>query len=309
MQTQQRIAVLYGGTSAERDVSLRSGQTVAAALAERGHAVELIDPAVTPISEVDWNRFDSAFISLHGTYGEDGQVQHELQAIGVPYTGSDAAASAIAFDKWAAKQRFAAVGVATPAARLVRCADDVVVAAAEIGYPLVVKPCSQGSSVGVTIVREPGTLEVAAEECFRHDTRGLVETAIVGEEWTVGLIDHRPLIPIRITPARGFYDYEAKYRDDRTGYHIADEETSPTLIAELQDVARRAGESLGTSGIARVDFRVDESNQPWVLEVNTVPGFTSHSLIPKAATAEGIDFGELCESMLPETMAAKPPVS
>lgn len=305
MSSLQRIAVLYGGPSAEREVSLESGRTVANALAERGYAVTLIDPIVTPVANADWRRFDSAFIALHGTYGEDGDVQRELDAMGVPYTGSNAAASAIAFDKWAAKQRFTDAGVPTPAARLVRAPQGVPAMANEIGFPLVVKPCSQGSSVGVTVVFEPKRLEEAAEECFRHDNRGLVETAIVGEEWTVGLIDRRCLRPIRITPARGFYDYEAKYRDDRTDYDVADDSAPSKLVAALWALAGAACEAVGTSGIARVDFRVDEAGQPWVLEVNTVPGFTSHSLIPKAAAADGISLGELFESVLPRQQSRR----
>ena len=295
----QRIAVLYGGCSAEREVSLESGRTVADALTARGHAVQLIDPAVTNVAELDREQFDCAFIALHGTYGEDGQVQRELDALGVAYTGSNAEASIAAFHKWTAKQRFSDAGVPTPLARFVAEPADVAAAADHIGYPLVVKPCSQGSSVGVTVVFDSKNLARAAEECFRHDTCGLVETAIVGEEWTVGLIDERCLPPIRITPARGFYDYQAKYSDNRTDYHVADDETPGSLVVGLQTLARQACQSLGTSSITRVDFRVDESGQPWVLEVNTVPGFTSHSLIPKAAAAEGIALGELFESALP----------
>lgn len=301
----QRIAVLYGGPSAERDVSLESGETVARALRGRGHEVELIDPLNTPVAEVDWTGFDCAFIALHGTYGEDGTVQRELDVLGVPYTGSGVEASIAAFHKWAAKQRFRGAGVPTPVAQLVADTSGVHTAAGEIGYPLVVKPCSQGSSVGVSIVLKSEDLAAAAEECFRHDTQALVETAIVGEEWTVGLIGQHCLPPIRITPACGFYDYKAKYQDDRTDYHVAGMETPTAFVDELQTLARRACDSLGTTGIARVDFRVDESEQPWVLEVNTVPGFTSHSLIPKAAAAVGMSLGELFESVLPVKRAQR----
>ena len=302
MSALRAIAVLFGGSSAEREVSIESGNAVAAALRSRGHRVELVDPAVTPVAAVDWNRFDAAFIALHGTYGEDGQVQHELDALGVAYTGSSAAASALAFDKNRAKVAFRSANIPTPDSKLISSNDSSeanALAADRIGYPVVIKPCSQGSSVGVSIVREPGQLAAAIAECFRHDTFGLIERAVLGEEWTVGVIDGQALSPIRIESARDFYDYEAKYNDNRTGYHQADAETAPEQVDALQQVSLRACAALGTSGIARVDLMVDAESKPWVLEVNTVPGFTSHSLIPKAAATAGMSLGELCESVMP----------
>lgn len=298
----QRVAVLYGGSSAEREVSLESGQAVAAALAARGHLVALIDPVTRPVSHVDWSRFDSAFIALHGTYGEDGTVQSELDRLGVSYTGSDAATSALAFDKLQTKRRVHAAGVRTPAYVEIdhrQAGSTIEILADQLGYPLVVKPNAQGSSVGVTIVHSRDQLADAVPQCFAHGTRGLLETAVVGEEWTVGLVDQRCLPPIRITSARTFYDYQAKYEDNRTDYHVSDPDSSVPLVKNLQQLAQRACLAVGTSGIARVDFRLCVSGEPWFLEVNTVPGFTSHSLIPKAAAAEGIDLGELCERVLP----------
>lgn len=310
MSSLRTIAVLFGGSSAEREISIESGNAVAAALTSRGHRVELINPAVTPVAAVDWNRFDTAFIALHGTYGEDGQVQNELDALGVAYTGSSAAASALAFDKNRAKAAFRSARIPTPDSALISSRNlqgnsssnspaANAQAAARIGYPVVIKPCSQGSSVGVSIVREPGQLTAAISECFRHDTFGLIERAVIGEEWTVGVVDDQALPPIRIEAARDFYDYEAKYNDNRTSYHPADSETNPQQIDDLQQVSRHACAALGTSGIARVDLIVDAESKPWVLEVNTVPGFTTHSLIPKAAATAGISLGELCESVMP----------
>jgi D-alanine-D-alanine ligase len=302
MSAPRAIAVLFGGSSAEREVSIESGNAVAAALKSRGHRVELIDPAVTPVAAVDWNCFDAAFIALHGTYGEDGQVQKELDALGVAYTGSSAAASARAFDKNQAKIAFRSANIPTPDSKLISPGDSFEAnaqAAELVGYPIVIKPCSQGSSVGVSIVREPSQLAAAITECFRHDAFGLIERAVVGEEWTVGVIGDRALSPIRIESARDFYDYEAKYNDNRTGYHQVDSDTDPKQVDALQQVSLRACAALETSGIARVDLMLDSESVPWVLEVNTVPGFTSHSLIPKAAATAGMNLGELCEAAIP----------
>lgn len=301
--TSRRIVVLYGGSSAEREVSLQSGEAVTNALRSLGHRVEPIDPVRTPVRSIQWDRFDSAFIALHGTYGEDGVVQKELDDLGVRYTGSSSAASALAFDKERAKEAFRLAGVRTPASRTISRDDnsaELRKAADEIGFPLVVKPCCQGSSVGVTIVLEPPALETAIARCFEHDRRGLIESAVLREEWTVGVFNRRCLTPIRVEPARGFYDYEAKYHDERTSYHLAGTETAEDFVNDLQQISQRACEALGTSGVARVDLMVDDDRRPWVLEVNTVPGFTTHSLIPKAATAAGLTLAELCEAALPD---------
>lgn len=307
----QSIAILYGGDSAEREVSLESGMAVADALARLGHDTTLIDTRDVPVNCIDWSGFDTAFIALHGTYGEDGGVQADLARLRVPYTGSGIEASRCAFDKLATKAKFAKTGIPTPAYEPIDADEPIeaVCAKAEaIGYPLVIKPARQGSSVGVSIVAEPGQLAAAVELCFQHDTKGLIEKAIIGEEWTVGMINYRCLHPIRIESATEFYDYAAKYQDNRTQYHIANVQTDYKLIDRLQDISRDACANVETSGVARVDFRVDESGQPWVLEINTVPGFTSHSLVPKAAKASGISFPELCRMALMTAVLDQPPV-
>lgn len=297
----QSVAILYGGDSAEREVSLESGAAVAEGLSQLGHRTKLFDVREDPVSSIHWSPFDTAFVALHGTYGEDGGVQAELAQLGVRYTGSSTEASQCAFDKLAAKQRFSEAGIPTPEHRPIHNDDppeSVAAKANEIGYPLVVKPARQGSSVGVSIVSDSTQLKAAVDLCFQHDTKGLIETGIAGEEWTVGLINYRCLRPVQIESATKFYDYKAKYQDDRTQYHVADLESQRQLIGEIQTVSRDACAVVGTSGVARVDLRLDPAGKPWVLEINTVPGFTSHSLVPKAAAASGISFPELCEMAL-----------
>lgn len=297
----QRIALLYGGTSAERAVSLGSGEAVARALESKGRLVDRIDPAVLPVTQVDWSQYDCAFLALHGTYGEDGQVQRELDKLGVRYTGSDAVASALAFDKVAAKARFDECDIPTPRAVSISETDDaaaITEKARRLGFPLVVKPRSQGSSVGITIVNRETQLASALARCFHYDSHGLIETAVLGDEWTVGVVNGATLNPVRIAATRTFYDYEAKYTDTSTQYHPADAAINPALVGRLRALGLAAFHAIGAADVARVDIRLDEHGHAWVLEVNTLPGFTSHSLLPKAAASEGIAFADLCEMVL-----------
>lgn len=295
-----RVAVLAGGDSDEREVSLKSGMAVAAALAEKGHRVLHLDPAIVELTGVDWSQFDVAFIALHGRFGEDGQVQQILDEANVSYTGSDALASHLAFSKSAAKERFLLHGVPTPAYALIHYHEDVDSIrkkAAEIGYPLVVKPDTQGSSLGVSIVRSPDKLSAAVRLCFELDAFGVIESMIEGTEWTVGLIDRQILPAIKIETDREFFDWQAKYEDDETRY-VFDADVPASIIDNIEQVAQAACAAVGTSGLARVDLRLDTQFQPWVLEINTVPGFTDHSLLPKAAARSGIDFPTLCDRMV-----------
>lgn len=292
-----RVVVLYGGDSAEREISLQSGTSVAKAMSDQGHRVLLVDPAETPLESIDWPRYDAAFIALHGQFGEDGCVQTLLQAWGVPFTGSDATASRLAFSKSASKERFLACGVPTPEYQLIHVSDShryLRETAEELGYPLVMKPDASGSSLGVTFVDSPDQLKQAAESCFEHGPFGLLERVVDGSEWTLGLFDQEALPLIRIEPKQAFYDYTAKYHDDGTGYCL-DPDVTASARHLIEEAGAAAARSIGTRGIARVDLRVDESGQPWVLEVNTVPGFTDHSLVPKAAERHGWSFGDLCE--------------
>ncbi len=295
-----RVAVLAGGDSDERSVSLKSGMAVAEALAQARHRVLHLDPAIVELSGIDWSQFDVAFVALHGRFGEDGQVQQLLDEAGVPYTGSSALASRLAFSKSAAKERFEQFGVPSPRYSLIHYSDDlqnISRKADEIGYPLVVKPDTQGSSLGVSMVRTPDQLPNALKLCFQYDVFGVVETMIEGTEWTVGLIDLQTLPAIKIETDREFFDWQAKYEDDETRY-VFDADVPPDVISHMELVAQNACSALGTSGLARVDLRLDAQNQPWVLEINTVPGFTDHSLLPKAAARQGTDFVTLCDRIV-----------
>jgi len=294
------VAVLAGGTSAERSISLQSGAAVAAALAARGHKVRMVDPADVSIDDYPWAEVDMAFLALHGTFGEDGGVQRILERLGVAFTGSGSEASRLAFAKSAAKERFTQASVPTPEYSLIHETDSlerIDDLASRIGYPLVVKPDAQGSSIGVSIVTSLTGLHEAVDCCFCHDDFGLIERAIPGTEWTLGVIDEDPLPLIQITTPRGFYDFEAKYQDNATQY-LLDQPLSAEQSRLITETGLAACRSLGTSGAARVDIRVDEQGRPWVLEVNTIPGMTDHSLVPKAAAKVGLDMGQLCELLI-----------
>lgn len=296
-----RVAVLGGGTSAERSVSLDSAAAVSEALAARGHTVTPVDPAETDLLSVGWSDLDAAFLALHGTDGEDGTVQRVLENVGIPFTGSDATASELAFSKSAAKARFRENGVPTPGWAVVHAGDhasDIRTATEAVGYPLVVKPDRQGSSIGVSIVESPDDLSRALARTFEFDDRGVLEAFVPGTEWTVSVIDDLTLPLVRITSARGFYDFEAKYESDETVYELDVPEVPEAVREAIRVAGTAACDAVGAAGIARADVRLDARDQPWVLEVNTIPGFTSHSLVPKAAARLGIGFGELCERAL-----------
>lgn len=304
-----RIAVLAGGDSDERTISLKSGMAVEAALSKCGHRVLHLDPAIVELAGIDWSQFDLAFIALHGRFGEDGQVQQVLDDAGVRYTGSGAAASRLAFSKSAAKERFMQCGVPTPDYSLIHYTDDadrIRRQAESIGYPLVVKPDTQGSSLGVSLVYSPDQLSAALKLCFQFDGFGVLETLIEGTEWTVGLIDLQALPAIKIETDRGFFDWQAKYEDEDTRY-IFSPNVPSAVIEEVERVGQSAGIALGTSGVARVDLRLDHQQKPWVLEVNTIPGFTDHSLIPKAVAHQGTDFATLCDQIVRSCHRMQPP--
>lgn len=302
-----RIAVLAGGTSRERNISLESGEAVAKSLSELGHVVSRVDPAHVELSDLDWSSFDVAFLALHGTFGEDGHVQQILEEAGIPFTGSDSVASRLAFSKSAAKERFVQNGVPTPAYVLIHESDSaarIQQQAAALGFPLAVKPDGQGSSLGITIVRTPEELPQALARCFHFDPFGLLEVAIDGTEWTLGILDAEPLPLIQIETGRGFFDYTAKYEDDDTQYLF--EFAFPTnVVKAIETAGRRAYEALGCRGLARVDLRVDPFGEPWVLEVNTIPGMTSHSLVPKAAARVGFSLGTICEQSIHNSLNRK----
>ncbi len=302
-----RVAVLAGGESAEREVSLESGRFVAEALRGRGHEVTRIDPAEVDLRRVDWNDHDVAFLALHGKYGEDGHIQQQLANWNVAYTGSDPVASKLAMSKSAAKERFAQQHVPTLPYVLIDQSDDaarIETQCRKLGYPLVVKPDAQGSSLGVSFVQSSEELAPALNQCFHYDSFGVLEPLVAGTEWTLGIIDDQPLPLIRIATGRDFYDYQAKYEDNDVRYEFEFDVPAPVVQA-IERAGCQAAAALGTRGIARVDILLDRFQQPWVLEVNTIPGFTSHSLVPKAAEKIGWDMGLLCEDALMRCLQEK----
>ncbi|TWU09155.1 D-alanine--D-alanine ligase Ddl [Symmachiella macrocystis] len=302
------VAVLEGGESSERSISLESGAAVRAALAERGHKVIAIDPSEVDLSTYDWSGIDTAFIALHGFFGEDGQVQQILEDAEMPYTGSDPAAARLSFQKSAAKERFFQNYVPTPPYVLIHegdTANGIMKKARSLGYPLAVKPDSQGSSLGVSVVQSPDELPEALTRCFHLEAFGLLEAGVLGSEWTVGIMDELMLPLIQVVPNRPFYDYQAKYADDTTEYQFEFDIPSD-VVNSINQAARNAYDALKMQGIARIDLVLDRFNRPWVLEANSVPGMTSHSLVPKAAARIGISMGELCEQMLQRSLNAAP---
>lgn len=304
----RRVAVLAGGESDERAVSLQSGDAVLRALRERGHSATLIDPRDVNLAEVSWHEFDVAFLALHGRFGEDGQVQEFLESVDIPYTGSRPAVSRLAFSKSASKERFHQSGVPTPPYVVIHETDDaahIQRQAKKLGFPLVVKPDAQGSSLGVGFVRSPEELPRALAECFHYDAFGIMEQEILGTEWTVAMLNERILPVVQIAPQQPFYNYRAKYEDEGTAYLFEFSEPASTVRA-VEETGRRACEAVGTTGIARVDIRVDRYRRSWVLEVNTIPGLTNHSLVPKAAAHAGMSLGELCEAAIHSCLAAVP---
>jgi len=303
-----RILLLAGGDSAEREISLKSGYGVATALQALRLNVELLDPALTDLHRFRWQPNDIAFVALHGGSGENGEIQAILEAAGVPFTGSGPAASQLAFSKSAAKLRFLQSGVPTPPFVLIHQSDSEArlrEQAQRIGYPLVIKPDQQGSSIGVTIVHSPETLTTATKECFRYGPFGIIEQAIPGTEWTLGVLDDECLPLIRIETDNIFFDFSAKYQDETTRYVLDFDEPS-TITDAIVRAGHAACRAVGTAGVARVDLRLDPHGQPFVLEVNTVPGFTDHSLVPKAAARIGLSFPELCQRMLESALEHAP---
>lgn len=292
-----RVAVMLGGTSPEREVSLDTGSAVLKALLARGIDARAWDPAARTLAEFAAAGFDRAWIALHGTGGEDGALQGALQWLDMPYTGSGVMASALAMDKIRSKHLFEACGIPTPEYAVVRHDADAILAVESLGFPLILKPAGQGSSVGMSKVFEQGDLSEAVDLALRFGGIALAETCIVGDEFTVGVLQGVALPNIRIVTPRVFYDYRAKYESDRTEYHCpgtADAETE-ALYAGL---AMAAFNELGCTGWGRVDFMAGDDGKPQVLEVNTIPGMTSHSLVPMAAQQAGMDFEELCWRIL-----------
>lgn len=301
----RRIVVLMGGPSAEREVSLNTGRAILGALQEKGYNAVGVD--LDPqnfVNQLKEAGAEVVFNAIHGKFGEDGLLQGTLEMLGIPYTGSGVAASAMAMDKGVSKRLFLAAGISTPRSRLYLKSDAERDLAKEVsasfGIPVVVKPTTQGSSIGVVVVKEIGDLATAIAEAFRYGDEVLIEEFIAGRELTVtifGASAPRSLPIIEIVPHSGRYDYQSKYTKGATEY-IVPAKLDDSVTKAVQDQALAAFKVLGCRGIGRVDVMLNSDNTPYVLEVNTIPGMTATSLVPKSAAAAGISFGDLCEQIL-----------
>ena len=284
---------MLGGPSAEREVSLRTGKAAAAALRALGHKITELDPV--PGEWVLPTDTDVVFLALHGSYGEDGTVQRELEKIGVPYTGCDAESSRLAFDKVLTKERCVAAGV--PTAPYAVLNDATAPIPRDLRLPLVVKPVRQGSSVGLYFINDPEAWPDALRNSLRFDSEVLVEEQVIGRETTVAILDGHALPIVEIRPKQGAYDYANKYTSGATEY-FCPANFDPQVTARIQQVALAAFHAVGGRDYGRIDIMVRDNRDPVVLEVNTLPGMTETSLLPKAAAAAGISYGELCQRMV-----------
>jgi D-alanine-D-alanine ligase len=290
------IAVVMGGTSGEREVSLESGEAVAKALTKKGYNVKKLVVNHQVADQLKKEKIDVAFIALHGGWGEDGRAQALCEMLNIPYTGSGVLASALAMNKPQAKAIFVHHNIPTPAycPALSRI---FVMKKMGLKPPIVIKPSSEGSTLGVSIVTREEEFDAALEKACQYDQHPMVEEYIEGREITVGVLDGQPLGVVEIIPRQGFYDFHAKYTSGGSEYQ-APASIPGKATEEIRRLAKAAYEALGCAGGARVDLRLSERRGPFVLEVNTIPGMTSHSLLPKSAAVMGIEFEELVERML-----------
>ncbi len=297
-----KVAVLLGGRSAEREVSLMSGAAVHKALRARGVDAHRIDTADDLVTTLQAGSFDRAWIALHGRGGEDGAVQGLLEFMAIPYTGSSIKGAAISMDKVRSKRLFAGAGLATPEYRLIAGSQAFAPTIDALGLPLMIKPADEGSSIGLARVEHLDELAAAYMAAARYGCEVFAERWVNGAEYTVAVLQGDALPLVRIDAANTFYDYEAKYFSDQTRY-ICPCGASPEQEREWSEMALRAFAAVGASGWGRVDFMLDDSGEPLLLEVNTVPGMTAHSLVPMAAAAAGIPFGELVWRILETSLA------
>jgi D-alanine-D-alanine ligase len=305
-----KVAVLRGGRSAERDVSLRSGAQVEQALTSRGHAVTGIDPDLTTWDVLRDGGFDCVFNALHGRLGEDGTVQGMLELLGLPYTGSGVLASALCMDKARANAMMAAAGLRIPMFEELEIKEGVAAEVVEklvatYGLPVVIKPVREGSTIGLTIAKDADEVASGLVLAARYDRRVMIQKFASGTEITVGVLatpELEVLPTLEIVSDNPVYDYDAKYTAGKS-HHIIPARISERAQADASEAAKRAFVELGCAGMARVDIIVDEHSNPWVLEVNTVPGLTEVSLLPDAAKAAGVAFDELCQRLIDHAVA------
>lgn len=292
-----KVAVLFGGRSAEREVSLKSGSAVLAALKRSGVDAQAFDPAERDLSDLKKEKFDRVFNILHGRYGEDGTVQGALELMGIPYTGSGVMASAIAMDKWRTKMVWQAAGLPVPEYEALTEPTDWNALADHLDLPLFIKPASEGSSVGVTKVKTVEELPIAYAEAAKHDHVVIAESFMSGGEYTVSILNGRALPVIKIEPANEFYDYEAKYLRDDTRY-LCPCGLSQEDEEQMRHLALLGFQLIGCQGWGRVDFLRGEDGKSYLLEINTAPGMTDHSLVPMAARQSGMSFEQLVLQIL-----------
>ena len=298
-----RVALLAGGTSGEREISLASGEGARKALEEAGFTVEWIDPAkADDLKRLIDEKFDVVFMCLHGKMGEDGTVQGMLELLNIPYTCSGVLSSAIAMDKAKSKVFYTLAGVPTPVSVTLHRGEQFDIGAVKetVGIPCVVKPATEGSALGVEIIEEEEKLEWALNRVFELDDQILVESFVAGTEITVAVIgnEEAAALPIiKIVPTGEFYDFDSKYAPGGS-QHICPAPLDESLAAVIQDYAIRAHHALGCRGVSRSDFIIDANDKPWILETNTIPGMTATSLLPDAARAAGISFPELCTKLI-----------
>ena len=292
-----KVAVLFGGSGAEREISLLSGIAVLEALQSRGVDAHAYDPAQKSLCALKDEGFQRAFIALHGRGGEDGTLQGALDTLGVPYTGSGVMASAISMDKWRTKLIWLAHGLPTPRYRMLRADTDWAEVVTDLGLPIFVKPAREGSSVGATKVTEVGQLRAAWALAAKHDSLVLAEAFVAGQELTCAFLGDRALPVVRIVPPGGNYDYQNKYFSDQTRY-FCPSGLAPDLEARIQADVMESANILGCRGWGRADLILRDNGQAQLLEMNTSPGMTGHSLVPMAARAAGIGFDDLCLRIL-----------
>ncbi len=298
-----RVLVIYGGDSNEREISLKSGDAVISALISKNIDAFAWDPKVDPINKIMEKKFDRAWIALHGQGGEDGSIQGLLEFIGIPYTGSDILSSAVAMNKLLSKRIFIDNGISVPKYKVITTKNDLNQARNDLGFPLILKPVSEGSSLGMTRVSSSIELGKAFEYAKSFNDTVLAEECILGEEITVSILQNKSLPSIRIKTPRIFYDFKAKYKSEDTNY-ICPGTDNIKLEKEYSELALRAFEALGCSGWGRVDFMHQENDCPKILEVNTVPGMTEKSLVPMSALESGLDFPDLCWKILETSIEA-----
>ncbi len=297
-----KVAVVFGGDSAEREVSLMSGRAVLEGLQHKGVDAHGVDKKRDVLNVLTKGKFDRAFLILHGRGGEDGTIQGALETIGLPYTGSGVLGSALAMDKNMAKLIWRALGIPTPDYRVITAEADLFTAADELKLPLFVKPVHEGSSIGATPVMDEEGLHQAWFDASRYDSDVMVEKLIEGPEYTASILDGEALPLIKLELARKFYDYEAKYADDAGTRYICPCGLPEDEERQLRELSLRAFEALGAAGWGRVDLLCDASGDPWIIDVNTAPGMTSHSLVPMAAKQAGVPFDELVWRILAQTL-------